>query len=412
MNQGTAGVASDEVKLLVLTQQFPFGRGEAFLVPEVRELGTRVQTLYVVPRSPTTVIHDDAKPFETVAVRQPLLSLEVVSTALRLFLAHPIAVWRAASVVLHSRSLGVFLRNVCVLPKAFWITKLMRDRGVTHLHCHWAATVGTMGLVAHRYTGIPWSLTAHRWDIVENNLLREKTDSATFVRFISDSGVALADKHLAPNAHVIVTHLGVDEQPRAAQRPNNAEFTLLCAANLIGLKGHRYLFEAVARLMADGVAVRLLVAGTGPLAAELAQLADQLRVKKVIDFLGVVPHDKLLAMYGRGDVDAVVLPSLDLGDGRHEGIPVSLMEAMSFGIPVVSTRTGGIPELVTTDTGRLVPPADAAALAAAIRELHADPTARAEMGTRAQARVQAEFSAKRSAAELLARIKSEKGGKL
>jgi glycosyltransferase involved in cell wall biosynthesis len=74
-------------------------------------------------------------------------------------------------------------------------------------------------------------------------------------------------------------------------------------------------------------------------------------------------------MYRRAEVDLVVLPSLDLGGGVHEGIPVSLIEAMAYGVPVISTNTGGIPELLDNGAGVMVPQADSAALAAAIVKL-------------------------------------------
>jgi colanic acid/amylovoran biosynthesis glycosyltransferase len=67
-----------------------------------------------------------------------------------------------------------------------------------------------------------------------------------------------------------------------------------------------------------------------------------------------------------------VLASTDLGNGVHEGIPVALIEAMGYGIPVVATKTGGTPELVKPGTGLLVPAGDTAALADALETLLRD----------------------------------------
>ena len=71
-------------------------------------------------------------------------------------------------------------------------------------------------------------------------------------------------------------------------------------------------------------------------------------------------------MYREGRVGMVVLPSVDLGNNLHEGIPVALIEAMSYNIPVVGTHTGGIPELLEGGAGLIVPDKDPAALADAI----------------------------------------------
>ena len=80
-------------------------------------------------------------------------------------------------------------------------------------------------------------------------------------------------------------------------------------------------------------------------------------------FVGQVSHTQILEMYVANQVRAVVVPSIDLGNNLHEGIPVSLMEAMAHGVPVVSTTTGGIPELLADGAGILVPPENPQALA-------------------------------------------------
>lgn len=393
--------AHSDLRLLVVTQQFPQGRAEAFLVPELSELRSRVGALHIVPRSPgRAVVHGDAAPFLAASHVRGVVSPGMLAAALRVALARPRVLMGVMRLLLRSRSVGVFLRNLGVVPKGLWLGALAQDLGVDHIHSHWAATVSTMALIASMVADVPWSFTAHRWDIVENNLLCEKSRAATLARFISASGVELAGGKLSESANVKVIHLGVAPQPPAELAPRRP-FTLLCAANLISVKGHRYLLEAVARLARDGVVTKLLIAGRGDLQADLEQRTNELGLTSVVEFLGVVPHDELLALYASGGVHVVVLPSVDLGNGHHEGIPVSLMEAMSFGIPVVSTSTGGIPELLGGGAGVLVPHSDAAALADALGGLARDPAAAAALGERGRARVLEEFSAAAGAARLL-----------
>jgi glycosyltransferase involved in cell wall biosynthesis len=112
-------------------------------------------------------------------------------------------------------------------------------------------------------------------------------------------------------------------------------------------------------------------------------------------FLGSLSHARLLALYEQGLIAMVVLPSL------HEGIPVSLMEAMSFGVPVISTRTGGTAELVGPQEGILVPPADPEALASAMETLLADPTHARLLAEAGRRKVLTEFSAEASVTCLL-----------
>ena len=189
--------------------------------------------------------------------------------------------------------------------------------------------------------------------------------------------------------------MGVDLP--AATAPVRAEgpLRLLTAANLLPVKGHRYLLEALGGL--DDVALE--IAGAGPLRAELEERARGLPVT----FLGAVSHTQLLEGLRDGRWDAVVLPSTPTDEGDQEGVPVSLIEAMAAGVPVVSTLSGSIPELVTDGAGLLVPPRDPVALAAALERLR-DPELRRRLAAAGRARVEAEFDVERVAAELAARF--------
>jgi glycosyltransferase involved in cell wall biosynthesis len=103
--------------------------------------------------------------------------------------------------------------------------------------------------------------------------------------------------------------------------------------------------------------------------------------------------------------DVLVAPSVPTRQGRREGIPVVLMEAMSSGLPVVASGISGIPELVSDGrSGLLVPPGEPAALAAALRRLAADPELRRRLGAEGRRTVEERFDVERSAEELVARF--------
>jgi glycosyltransferase involved in cell wall biosynthesis len=174
-----------------------------------------------------------------------------------------------------------------------------------------------------------------------------------------------------------------------------SELRLVTPASLLPVKGHRYLLEALAGL--DGVTLDL--AGAGPLREDLEQRALGLPVT----FLGPVSHPELLAGLEQARWDAVVLPSAPTPEGDREGVPVTLVEAMAAGVPVVSTASGAIPELVTEGSGLLVPPADPAALREAIETLR-DPELRRSLAAAGRGRVEQEFDVDRIAAELAERF--------
>lgn len=149
-------------------------------------------------------------------------------------------------------------------------------------------------------------------------------------------------------------------------------------------KGLRFLLEAVVQLEkeVDGPSCQILIVGDGPAEGHLRVMAQQLGIASRVIFAGVrrdIPQ--LLPL-----LDAFVLPSL------YEGFGIAILEAMAAGRPVVATTVGGIPEFVTNgETGILVAPSDAAALARAIQRVLSNPEEARQMGLRGQRHVQEHF---------------------
>jgi glycosyltransferase involved in cell wall biosynthesis len=146
-------------------------------------------------------------------------------------------------------------------------------------------------------------------------------------------------------------------------------------------KGHAVLLDAAARLGAER-RLRYVFCGGGTLEEALRARAAAGGVR--VDFLGF-RHDVARCLAG---ADLAVLPSL------QEGLGVAALEAMAAALPVVASRVGGLGEAVVDgDSGRLVPVADATALAAALAALAGDPDLRRRMGATGRERVQTRYSA-------------------
>lgn len=158
---------------------------------------------------------------------------------------------------------------------------------------------------------------------------------------------------------------------------------VLMAAFMRPGKGHLDLLEAARQVLQDHDAWFVL-AGDGPLQPEVeAVVAADVGLRERVRTLGF-----------RADVtsllqacDVVVHPS------HADALPTALIQAQAAARPVVATRVGGVPEVVASATGRLVPPGDVAALAAALTEVVADPALRARLGAAGRARYEAEFRA-------------------
>lgn len=171
-------------------------------------------------------------------------------------------------------------------------------------------------------------------------------------------------------------------------------------------KGHRYLLDAVAEVVTHAPALHVLLIGDGELRPALQAQTRALDLDAHVHFLGTrsdVP-DLLAAS------DGFVLPSL------WEGLSMALVEAMASRLPVIATAVSGTTQVMVHDeTGLLVPPGDAPALAAAICQLLSDPGAAAAMGRRGRRRVERHFSARKQAQDHVAlyqRALQQTGGQL
>ncbi|MDB4974533.1 MAG: hypothetical protein JWN48_2874 [Myxococcaceae bacterium] len=196
-------------------------------------------------------------------------------------------------------------------------------------------------------------------------------------RFLALLG-PLARAELAGRAHVCPMGIepaqpATEDRTRLRQRLRLEHFSVLSLGRLITLKGIEHAIDAVARLPAS----ELLICGDGPLRGALEQRAQQRGTR--VRFLGNVFGAQKAELFRAAD--AFVLPSIVLPNGRTEGMPTTLLEAMEHGLPVVASDVGGVSDVVRSDeNGYLVAPADTAALARALATLQ-DDTVRARLST-------------------------------
>jgi len=382
-------------RLLYVASSFPYGKNDTFFGPEVRELvsqGVDVVAVPVRPRGSLTTPEADA-----LTLRRPLLDGEIARAAGAEFLRSPVAVLGALMLLFRSPAPGVLLRNLAAFPKALWIARLARTREVDHIHAHWAGPPSTVALIASRLSGVPWSFTAHLADIQARNLLHVKSSSAVFVRFIAHAMEDLM-RRCAPGIDEsgwVVVRLGVELPPsREAPPPANNPPVVLFAARFDPEKRHATLLEAVASLVHAGERLELWLAGSGRLLPDAKARALELGLENTVNFLGYVSNSEILGWLEGGRVDAVALPS------DWEGVPVSLIEALAYGVPAVASDVGGVAELVGDGCGLLVEAGDPEALADGIRRLLRSPQLRQEVSRAGRARVEDEFAVGRVVVQL------------
>jgi glycosyltransferase involved in cell wall biosynthesis len=226
--------------------------------------------------------------------------------------------------------------------------------------------------------------------------LARKVAAADLVVCISDfcraQLMAITEPGLWPK--LVVVHCGVepDELPvRGSGRVAGAH--ILSVGRLVPEKAQSVLLDAIAGLVERGIEVSATVVGDGPDMSRLVAQCAALGLDQRVTFTGALGQDQLRGRWERADV--FCLPSFD------EGVPVVLMEAMACGIPVVTTRIAGIPELVDDGVnGVLVPPGRADLLAAALEALLNDPETCRRLGAAGRETVVREFDVRTEAAEL------------
>jgi colanic acid/amylovoran biosynthesis glycosyltransferase len=394
------------MRIIYVTSSLPHGKKEAFIIPEIRELKKLGHDVLIVPTYPRgKVLHGDAKPLISQVVSKPLLSAGIARAALKQLAGNPTGASEVLNSLFKSRNSSILLKNLVVYPKGLWLADLARDWGADHIHAHWSTVPATMALIAGEVSGLPWSITAHRFDIAEDNLLHTKAKKACFIRAINRRGAREIADCVSPEvSSPSVIHMGVSipsVKGVELENTNGRVPRVVVPANLLEVKGHTYLFEAVRFLADRGVDVHVDLAGDGPLREGLEGKVEKLKLRDRIAFLGVLPHEKLLKSMQRGEWDILVLPSIVTDSGEKEGIPVAIIEAMSCRVPVVSTATGGIPELFEgVDDALLVPPKDPAALAEAIERLMKEPALRERLVESGRSRVENSFAIEHVTAEL------------
>jgi glycosyltransferase involved in cell wall biosynthesis len=276
------------------------------------------------------------------------------------------------------------------------------EGGDEHLHAHFAAGAALDALRLARLTGLPYSVTAHAYDIfAQPRNLREKLESAALVFSGCDYNVVRL-RELAPRAEVHEIVMGVDAAAFRRERPLPGGRTVLAVGRLVEKKGFDVLIDAAA-IVADA---RVLIIGDGPLRGDLERRIAE-RGAPVELLGGRAPAQVLGALQ---EADVLAMPCVVARDGDRDSMPVVVKEAMATEVLVVASDEVGLPECVLAPWGFLAAPGDAQALAQALRAaLALAPDERAAAGAAARAWVQEHADVGAETARMAALIQRRAG---
>jgi glycosyltransferase involved in cell wall biosynthesis len=308
---------------------------------------------------------------------------------------HPIGVARVAAMAVKSAggSPRRMMRRLAHLVQASLVVEDARRHRLNYLHAQFGLAPATIAWLASALSAaggrrLPFGFTIHGFhdfvDAAESRLDLKARDAAQ-VLCISDftrSQLCLVtDPGLWP--HFSVARCGIDLAAFPYRPPveHSGPPTVLAVGRLSAEKGFDLLIEAIALLANQGAPLRLILVGDGPLRDQLSDAAAKAGIAGLVEFAGELTPPEVRAHLERADLFCL--------SSFSEGLPVSIMEAMAVGVPVVTTWIAGIPELAEAGvTALTVPPARSDALADALRRLAADPQLRTRLAQAARRRIE------------------------
>lgn len=305
----------------------------------------------------------------------------IVTETLALFLRHPSKMSSLALTAIRSARWDVRLiaRRLVHLGYGSLAARHCRMNGIGHLHAQFGLAPATIAWFAcsilnfNRGSQSTWSFTIHGFqDFIEeaDARLDLKAASASFVVCISDFTRSqlcrVTDPRLWGKFHVVRCGIDLLSFSQRPSRPMRSVPRVVIVGRLSPEKGHGILLEAVSKLATDNKRVEVEIIGDGPFAEAIRGEERELGIADQIIHAGELLPDEVARRLT--DADIFCMASFS------EGLPISIMEAMAVGVPVVTTWIGGIPELAVNEvTAMTVPPGNSEALAEGLKRLLLDP---------------------------------------
>ena len=300
------------------------------------------------------------------------------------------------------------------LYQAVYVGLRLQDLGIDHVHAHFAGMAARTAFWVAKFFPITFSFTAHANDIfVPRNFeigLEKLIQTARLIITETDYSEKFLRERFPERAdriHRIYNGLNLAEFGHANFSSDPP--LIVAIGRLIPKKGFANLIRACGLLIEHRISFRCEIFGEGPLENQLRAQIEELGLQERVQLLGAKPQHDLREHLARANV--FVMPSVAEAEGGMDNLPTVIMEAMAAGLPVVSTRIGGIPEMVVeNETGFLVQPEDAMALVGAIEKVTNDRSLGQRLGQAGHERAQKLFSIEKNARDLCALLSALRAG--
>ncbi len=292
------------------------------------------------------------------------------------------------------------IRHFGLLASAIDLAQWARQHRIDHIHGHSCADTAHVLALAKRIGGPPFSLTLHGDLDVYGQDHRLKMAEAAFICTV---GAHLRQQVLeragVAEDRVLVTCMGLETSQLSTlgkdRSYKSGSLHVVTVARLEQVKGHLHALAAVYRAVEMGLDIQYTIAGDGSFREAIVARIRELGLERRVSITGTLAEHEVFELLSKAD--AFVLPSTGVG----EAWPVSVMEAMSAGLPVVASIIGATPQMIRSGVdGLLVPQHDENALLQQFSLLACDPEMRRTIGKRARKTASLRFDVAATAAKL------------
>jgi len=280
--------------------------------------------------------------------------------------------------------------------EAIWLAPLLREQGITHVHAHFGGVAARTAWWLRELFGFTYSFTGHANDIFcETDFPVTNADlvrAATFV--VTETDYArrwMEETYPWARGKVSRVFNGIDLAGFPSSAPAAGVPRIVSVGRYVEKKGFRVLIEACRLLRDRGIPFECEIIGGGPLEADLRTQIEQAGMAGIVRLSG--PRAQSEVRQRLVEAHLFVLACVPEADGGSDNLPTVIMEAMACGLPVVSTRLAGVPEMIESGVdGTLVEPRDSVALAAAMERLLNDRPEAMRLGKQARATAHERFA--------------------
>lgn len=254
--------------------------------------------------------------------------------------------------------------------------KLVNRENIPFLYVHFIHSPSSVAAYANKLCGIPFGVSAHAKDIYTSrpDQLKRKLRQVSFVTTCTSANKDYLEKYNETNTPIYINYHGINIQKfkYSWQAPEAPPYRILSVGRFVEKKGYDVLLNALQILKQKHIPFIFNHAGSGELEEKIKQQIKDLGLEDCCNLLGTRTHEEIIDLFRTSHCFA--LACRIAGDNDRDGVPNVLVEAMAVGIPVISTDTASIPELVTNNkTGILVEPENPEAFAQALETTLANP---------------------------------------